>query len=69
MAFEIDILRTANLLIQQHGEQDATLRAAMRADELLGQGDLKGAAVWRRVIKAIDLLTAEPPADAEVIQH
>ncbi len=40
MITDIDIIRTAELLIQQRGDQDATLHAAMRADELLGQGDL-----------------------------
>ena len=35
MTSDIDILRTANLLIRQHGDQDATLYAAMRADAML----------------------------------
>ena len=54
---------------QRHGENEATLHAAMRADELLEAGDLAGSATWRRVIKAIDIMTAKPPADAQVIRH
>ena len=37
MASNIDIYRTANELIKQHGE-DAPIHAAMRADELLNAG-------------------------------
>ena len=38
---DIDIWRSAHLLVDQHGE-DATFHAAMRADELLGAGDFDG---------------------------
>ncbi len=30
----------------------------MRADDLLDQGDLDGAAAWRRIIKAIEELAS-----------
>ncbi len=43
------------MLIDQHGE-DAPLRAAQRADELLEEGDVDGVAVWRRILEAIDEL-------------
>ena len=60
MISAIDIYRTANLLVKQHGE-DAPVHAAMRADELLEAGDLDGYAVWKRVVKAVgDLLNTEP---------
>ena len=66
MVDEIDIYRTANELIKQHGA-DATIHAAMRADEMLVVGDLDGQAVWRRVLAAIDeLLSKERPRDATV---
>ena len=56
----IDIYRTANVLVNQHG-QDAPIEAAMRTDELLEAGDLDGYAVWKRVVKAVgDLLNTEP---------
>jgi hypothetical protein len=51
MINEPDILRAAKLLIDLHGE-DATLRAAQRANELLGEGDFDGSAVWRRFWRA-----------------
>jgi hypothetical protein len=35
----LDIYRSANLLVKQHGN-DAPIHAAMRADELLEAGDL-----------------------------
>ncbi len=61
-----DIYRSANELIEQHGE-DAPLHAAMRADELLENDDLEGRAVWIRIVKAVEeLLSEERPDDAEV---
>ena len=38
---DLDIYCTANILIKEHGE-DAAIFAAMRADELLDEGDLDG---------------------------
>ena len=58
--------RAANLLIKQHGD-DAPIRAAMRADELLEAGDVDGQAVWKRVLAAVDeLLSEERPEGVEV---
>ncbi len=48
---DLDIYRTANILVKQHGE-DAPIQAAMRADELLEAGDVNGYAVFNRVVKA-----------------
>jgi hypothetical protein len=47
-----DIFRAATLLIDQHGEE-APLRAARRADELLKDGDVDGSAVWGRILTAV----------------
>ncbi len=61
MPDEIDIYRSAKLLIDQHGE-DAPIFAAMQADKCLEGGDLDGKAVWMRVIGAIkELLDQQPP--------
>ncbi len=39
----------------------------MRADELMGDGDMEGEAVWLRIVKAVEeLLSEERPEDAEV---
>ncbi len=56
MPSEIDIYRSAKLLVDQHGE-DAPIFAAMQADRCLEAGDLDGKAVWMRVIGAIEELT------------
>ncbi len=45
MTPDLDIYRSANVLVKQH-DQDAPIQAAMRADELLEAGDLDGYAVW-----------------------
>ena len=66
MTSDLDIYRTANELIKQHGE-DAQIHAAMRADELLEAGDMEGKAVWLRITKATDeLLSKKRPKDATV---
>jgi len=63
---DIDIYRTANELIKQHGG-DAPIHAAMRADELLDAGDLDGQAVWKRVLAAVEeLQSKERPEGVEV---
>ncbi len=43
---DLDIYRTANILVEQHG-RDAPIQAAM-----LEKGDLEGYAVWKRVQSA-----------------
>ena len=66
MTSDLDIYRSANELIEQHGE-DAPIHAAMRADELMEAGDMEGEAVWLSIVKAIEeLLAKERPDDAEV---
>ncbi len=42
---DLDIYRSANLLVKQHGE-DAPIEAAMRADAVLEAGDLDGYGVY-----------------------
>ena len=41
---DLDIYRSANVLVKRHGE-DAPIGAAMRADAMLEKGDLDGYAV------------------------
>lgn len=62
MTSDLDIYRTTNLLIQQHGD-DAPIHAAMRADKLMEAGDMEGKAVWKRILAAIDELLAEKRPD------
>ena len=66
MTSDLDIYRSANELIKQHGDA-ADIEAAMRADECLAASDMEGEAVWIRIVKAIEeLLSKERPDDAEV---
>ncbi len=58
MPSELDIYRSAKLLIDQHGD-DAPIFAAMRVDELFAAGDLEGSRVRRRLLRAIKVLTEE----------
>ena len=51
-----DIWRAANMMIELYGG-DATVRAAMRADALLEQGDMEGFFTWKRIARAIDDLS------------
>ena len=41
MTSDLDIYRTANILVDQHGAE-APIEAAMRADAMLDRGDLDG---------------------------
>ena len=66
MISELDILRSADLLIKQHGE-DAPVQAAMRADALLEEGDLDGCEVWKRILRAVMGLQATQPTPGDVV--
>ncbi len=66
MTPDLDIYRSANLLVKQHGK-DALIEAAMRADAMLEAGDLDGYAVWKRVLRAVgELRRTEPAVGAAV---
>ena len=51
MPTDLDIYRSAKLLVEQHGA-DALIEAALKADELLDAGDIDGRATWLRIRKA-----------------
>ena len=48
---DLDIYRSANVLVTRHGP-DAPIHAAMRADAMLDKGDLDGYAAWKRILRA-----------------
>ena len=50
---DLDIYRSAQVLVRQHG-QDAPIHAAMRADAVLDKGDLDGYAGWKRILRAVE---------------
>jgi len=51
----IDIWRAAKLLVDRHGDE-APIHAAMRADDLLAEGDVDGQRIWKRILSAIEEL-------------
>ncbi len=63
---DLDIYRSANLLLKQHG-QDAPIHTAMRADELLEAGDLAGAATWKRRLRTVEELQGTEPKPGEPV--
>ena len=66
MTSDLDIYRSANELIKQHGDA-ADIEAAMRADGCLAAGDMEDEAMWLRIVKAIaELLSEERPDGAKV---
>ncbi len=52
MTSDLDIYRSAKLLIDQHGE-DVAIFATMRAIKRAKAGDPEGRAVWLRIVDAI----------------
>jgi hypothetical protein len=62
--FDLDIWRSANLMIQRHGDL-ADIEAATRADELLAKGDIDGQRVWMRILRAIDDLRGVEPGETK----
>jgi hypothetical protein len=63
MVDELDVYRTAQLLVNLHGTE-APIHAAKRCDHLAGRGDLDGAAVWKRVLSAVDVLLCRARSNA-----
>ncbi len=63
---DLDIYRSANTLVKQHG-QDAPVHAAMRADAILEAGDLEGYAVWKRILRAVEELRSTAPKPGEAV--
>ena len=67
MTSDLDIYRSANILVKQHGE-DAPIHAAMRADAMLEAGDLDGYAVWKRILRAVEELQETGPEPGTRVQ-
>lgn len=66
MTSDLDIDRTAAVLIREHGDE-ADLVAAQRADSFLEAGDMLGSTVWRRVRRAIKEIWREEPREGEAV--
>ncbi len=66
MTSDLDIYRSAQVLIREHGE-DAALDATTRAIAMLNKGDLDHYAVWKRILRAVEEIQRTDPADDEPI--
>ena len=63
---EVEVWRTANVLIKLHSEQAAFV-AAERADELFAKDDFLGCTIWTRVVRAILEIERQKPRDGEAV--
>ncbi len=61
---DLDIYRTANVLIREHGA-GAALEAAQRADAMLERGNMDGCAVWKRITAAVDEIQRKERREGE----
>ncbi len=66
MTSDLDIWRSARVLVKHHGE-DVPIEATMRADAMLEKGDLDGLAVWRRILRAVGELQGTEPKSGEAV--
>jgi len=60
MVSELDIWRSAQLVIKNHGTR-ATAEARRRAAELEAKGDVAGSTTWHRIAQAIAALQDDRP--------
>ena len=63
MVSDIDIYRSANVLVKQYGD-DAGFYAAQRVDAMAEVGDVEGERVWKRILRAVEELQRETPEGA-----
>lgn len=64
---DLDVYRSANVLIQQHGDE-APIFAAMKAVEFLEAGDIDACRTWKRIIEETEELLAPEIPDGATIQ-
>ncbi len=67
MTSDLDIYRSAYVLIREHGK-DAAIEAAVRADAMLEKGDLYGLAAWKRIVRAVGEIQRTKQAPSETTQ-
>ncbi len=66
MLADVDIWRVAALMLDQHGDA-AARTAAEWADAQLEKGDLRGNAIWLRVLRAIREIQRAAPHQGEAV--
>ncbi len=67
MTTDLDIYRTANVLVREHGDE-VDLVPAERADSFLEAGDMAGSVVWKQVLKAIKETQRQERGSRELLQ-
>ena len=65
-SIDLDIYRTASVLIREHGE-DAAFEAAQSADAMLEKGCLDGQKIWKRILAAFHLAVARQDAPRQAV--
>ncbi len=60
MISDREIWQAAGAMVKRFGD-DAASEAELRADALLVEGDADGYAIWRRIIEALQGLSAMEP--------
>ena len=66
MIADLDIFRSAKVIIKRYGE-DAPIHAAMRADAMLEAGGLDGFAAWKRILRAVEEMQRKAPKSGEAV--
>ena len=66
MTTDLDVFRSAKVLVNKHGT-GAVLEAATRAQTMLNNGDLDGRWLWLRVMRAVEVLLQTRPGDGEKV--
>lgn len=66
MTIDLDIYRSAKLLVEQYGE-GASLHAANRADEMLDMGDMDGQGTWLRIYAAVTEMLRNERGDSDAV--
>ena len=61
-----DVWRAASVLIHQYGD-DASSRAAQRADELIACSDADGHSIWMCILRAVSELMRTERNDNEPV--
>jgi hypothetical protein len=67
MISDCEIWACAVAVLRSHGEA-AAFHAAQRADELIAVSDIEGQRTWRRILKKIEELEREKPAEGQLMQ-
>jgi hypothetical protein len=65
MTSELDIYRTAAVLVREYDPEQAPLMAAKRVNALLALGEVDGQRVWKGVLRAVQELIRRDRKEGE----